>query len=136
MTGPVEDIGNWGFGIGEGKGKGGGGGGKGRGGEREGGVGGREGGEGGGRGGGREGGGKGGKGGGGGEWREGRGYYIGAILDAAYIAGVTLRAQSERSLCTELAVLKKMRLRAPCHTFTPETLTDQIQINIVKKCHV
>ena len=63
-------------------------------------------------------------------------YYIGALLDAAYIAGVTLRAQSERSLCTELAVLKKMRLRAPCHTFTPETLTDQIQINIVKKCHV
>ena len=43
---------------------------------------------------GREGGGNGG--------REG-GYYIGAILDAAYIAGVTLRAQSERSLCTELA---------------------------------
>ena len=89
----------------------------------------------------REGGEKGGKG----EGREGRGggkggreggYYIGAILDAAYIAGVTLRAQSERSLCTELAVLKKMRLRAPCHTFTPETLTDQIQINIVKKCHV
>ena len=67
---------------------------------------------------------------------KGRGYYIGAILDVAYIAGVTLRAQSERSLCTELAVLKKMRLRAPCHTFTPETLTDQIQINIVKKCHV
>ena len=119
------------MGIGEGKGKGGG---------RERGRGGREGvgrgrGEGrGGREGGREGRGKGGKG--GGEWREERGYYIGAILDAAYIAGVTLRAQSERSLCTELAVLKKMRLRAPCHTFTPETLTDQIQINIVKKCHV
>ena len=110
MTGPVEDIGNWGFGIGEGKGRGEGGRGEGREGGRE----------------GREGGGL----------REGRGYYIGAILDAAYIAGVTLRAQSERSLCTELAVLKKMRLRAPCHTFTPETLTDQIQINIVKKCHV
>ena len=133
MTGPVEDIGNWGFGIGEGKGKGG----RGRGGRE--GVGrGREGGgEGrgqGGRGKGRKGEGREGRGGGG--WREERGYYIGAILDAAYIAGVTLRAQSERSLCTELAVLKKMRLRAPCHTFTPETLTDQIQINIVKKCHV
>ena len=95
---------------------------------------GREGKEGGGEGGGREGGREGREG--GGEWNEGRGYYIGAILDVAYIAGVTLRAQSERSLCTELAVLKKMRLRAPCHTFTPETLTDQIQINIVKKCHV
>ena len=128
MTGPVEDIGNWGFGIGEGKGKGGEReGGKGRGGEREGG--GR-----GGEGAGREGEGREGRG--GGEWREERGYYIGAILDAAYIAGVTLRAQSERSLCTELAVLKKMRLRAPCHTYIPETLTDQIQINIVKKCHV
>ena len=132
MTGPVEDIGNWGFGIGEGKGKGG------REGGREGVGRGREG----GRGGGREGRGQGGREGGregregGGEWNEGRGYYIGAILDAAYIAGVTLRAQSERSLCTELAVLEKMRLRAPCHTFTPETLTDQIQIKIVKKCHV
>ena len=88
-----------------------------------------------GRGGGREGG-REGREGGGGDWGEGRGYYIGAILDAAYIAGVTFRAQSERSLCTELAVLKKMRLRAPCHTYIPETLTDQIQINIVKKCHV
>ena len=110
-------IRDWG---GEGKGGGGGGGeGKGWG---EGGGGGK-----GGRGEGRE---------GGREGREGGGYYIGAILDAAYIAGVTLRAQSERSLCTELAVLKKMRLRAPCHTYIPETLTDQIQINIVKKCHV
>ena len=134
MTGPVEDIGNWGFGIGEGKGKGG----RGRGEGKGWGEGGRGVGEGAGRGGGREGGRGEGREGreGGGNWREGRGYYIGAILDAAYIAGVTFRAQSERSLCTELAVLKKMRLRAPCHTYIPETLTDQIQINIVKKCHV
>ena len=116
-----------------GRGRGGEGGGKGRGGEREGGG---RGGEGAGREGeGREGGREGREGGGGNGGRDG-GYYIGAILDAAYIAGVTFRAQSERSLCTELAVLKKMRLRAPCHTYIPETLTDQIQINIVKKCHV
>ena len=115
MTGPVEDIGNWG-GEGEGgRGRGGREGvGRGRGREWVGRRGGREGGRGEGREGGREG------REGGGEWREERGYYIGAILDAAYIAGVTLRAQSERSLCTELAVLKRMRLRAPCHTFTPE----------------
>ena len=113
MTGPIKDIGNWGFGIGKGKGNGGGGGGEGKwwgeGGGRggTGGRGRRGGGEGagrkGGRGEGREGGREGREG---GEWREGRGYYIGAILDAAYIAGVTLRAQSERSLCTELAVLE------------------------------
>ena len=106
--------------MGRGRGRGEGEGGKGRGGEREGeGMGGETRGEG-GREGRREGRGKGGKGGGGENGGRERGYYIGAILDAAYIAGVTLRAQSERSLCTELAVLKRMRLRAPCHTFTPE----------------